>query len=92
MSQTSLTELPRLTSAPVAIAFVDATPPGVPHVSAVEPAGCGYWRRAAAGEVFFTLADDHKGCAVGAHTHNVTLSPAEEQELMCLVQTMVGLS
>ena len=26
MSQTSLTELPRLTSAPVAIAFVDATP------------------------------------------------------------------
>jgi len=49
MSQTSLTELLRLTSAPVAIAFVDAAPPGVPHVSAVEPAGCGYWRPAAAG-------------------------------------------
>ena len=92
MSHTSLTELLRLTSAPVAIAFVDAAPPGVPHVSAVEPAGCGYWRRAAAGEVFFTVADDHKRCAVGAHTHNVTLSPAEEQELMVLVQTMVGLS
>jgi uncharacterized protein (DUF169 family) len=29
---------------------------------------------------------------VGAHTHNVTLSPAEQQELMGLVQTMVGLS
>jgi uncharacterized protein (DUF169 family) len=92
MSQPSLTELLRLTTAPVAIAFVDAAPPGVPHVSAVEPAGCGYWRRAAAGEVFFTLADDHKGCPVGAHTHRVTLSPAEHEQLMGLVQTMVGLS
>ena len=79
MSRTSLAELLRLTSAPVAIAFVDAAPWGVPHVSAVEPAGCGYWRRAAAGEVFFTIADDHKRCPVGAHTHNVTLSPAEQR-------------
>jgi len=92
MSQTSLTELLSLASPPVAISFVDAAPPGVPHVPAVEPAGCGYWRRAAAGEVFFTVADDHKRCLVGAHTHNVTLSPAEKQEMMGLVQTMVGLS
>ena len=88
----SLTELLHLTSAPIAITFVDEAPPGVPHVSALEPAGCGYWRRAAAGEVFFTVADDHKGCPIGAHTHNVALSPAEQQELMGLVQTMVGLS
>ncbi len=92
MSRTTLTELLQLTSAPVAITFADTAPPGVPHVSASEPAGCGYWRRAAAGEVFFTNADDHKRCPVGAHTHNVTLSPAEQQELMGLVQTMVGLS
>src|SRR6186997_38222 len=88
----SLVDLLRLKSAPVAIAFVDAAPPGVPHVSAAEPASCGYWRRAAAGEVFFTVADDHKRCPVGAHTHSVTLSPAEQEELMGLVQTMVGLS
>jgi uncharacterized protein (DUF169 family) len=92
MSRTSIAELLRLTTAPVAIAFLDAAPRDVPHVSAVEPAGCGYWRRAAAGDVFFTTADDHKRCPVGAHTHNVTLSPAEQQELMGLVQTMVGLS
>ena len=92
MSQMPLVELLRLTSPPVAIAFVDQAPPGVPHVSAMEPAGCGYWRRAAAGEVFFTIADDHKRCPVGAHTHNVPLSPVEQQELMGLVQTMVGLS
>jgi uncharacterized protein (DUF169 family) len=92
MSPTSLTELLHLTSPPVAITFVDAAPSGVQHVSAVEAAGCGYWRRAAEGEVFYTAADDHKRCPVGAHTHNVTLSPTEQQELMGLVQTMVGLS
>ena len=92
MDTPSLGELLHLDSAPVAIAFVEAAPSGVPHVSALEPAGCGYWRRAAEGQVFFTVADDHKRCPVGAHTHNVPLSPEEQQELMGLVQTMVGLS
>ena len=80
-----------LAASPVAIAFVDAPPAGVAHVAQVEPAGCGYWRRAAAGEVFYTVADDHKRCPVGAHTHHVTLSPSEKDELMALVGTMVGL-
>ena len=92
MKTSSLGELLQLDSAPVAIAFVDAAPAGVPPVSSVEPAGCGYWRRAAEGEVFFTVPDDHKRCPVGAHTHNVPLSPPEQQELMGLVQTMAGLS
>jgi uncharacterized protein (DUF169 family) len=87
----SLEQLLSLTSPPVAIAFVDAAPAGVAHVSEIEPAGCGYWRRAAAGEVFYTTADDHKGCPVGAHTHNVPLSPAEEADLMGLIGTMVDL-
>ena len=87
----SFEELLSLTSPPVAIAFVDAAPAGVPRVTAVEPAGCGYWRRAAAGEVFYTVADDHKHCTVGAHTHNVSLSPTQKEELTGLVRTMVGL-
>jgi uncharacterized protein (DUF169 family) len=90
--RTSLTDLLRLDSTPVAIAFVDEAPPGVPHAAATEPAGCGYWRRAAAGEVFFTVADDHKRCPVGAHTHNVPLSESEQQELTGMVETMVSLS
>jgi uncharacterized protein (DUF169 family) len=92
MPQTSLVRHLKLTSSPVSITFVDEAPPGVPHVAALEPAGCGYWRRAAAGEVFYTVADDHKRCPVGAHTHNVSLSLAEKEELMGLVETMVGLS
>ena len=89
---TSLADLLRLDSPPIAIAFVDEAPPGVPHVSAVEPASCGYWRRAAAGEVFFTDADDHKRCPVGAHTHNVPLTAEERQELLKLVEMMVEVS
>jgi uncharacterized protein (DUF169 family) len=86
-----LTGLLRLRTSPVSISFVDAAPPGVPRVAKGEAAGCGYWRRAAEGEVFHTVADDHKRCPVGAHTHNVPLTEPERAELMGLVQTMVGL-
>lgn len=89
MSPTVLAQLLNLGSHPVAITFVDAAPAGVPHVTTPEPAGCGYWRRAAAGEMFYTVADDHKRCPVGAHTLNVALSPAEKAELMDLIGTMV---
>jgi uncharacterized protein (DUF169 family) len=87
----SLAALLDLDSPPIAIAFLDAPPPGVARVAAAEPAGCGYWRRAAAGEVFYTVADDHKRCPVGAHTDHVPLAPAEREELMGLIGTMVGL-
>jgi len=88
---TSLTRLLKLTTPPVAIAFVDRAPAGVAHVSSIEPAGCGYWRRAAEGNVFYTVADDHKRCPVGAHTHNVPVTPEEQKELMGLIEMMVGL-
>jgi uncharacterized protein (DUF169 family) len=92
MPHTTLTSLLQLASTPVAITFSEEPPAATPRVAASEPAGCGYWRRAADGETFYTTADDHKRCPVGAHTHNVPLSAAEQQELMGLVQTMVGLS
>ncbi len=91
MAQPSIAQLLKLTSPPVAIAFVDSAPSGVKHVGAIEAAGCGYWRRAADGEVFYTVADDHKRCPIGAHTHHVTLSADEQKGLMDLVGTMVGL-
>jgi uncharacterized protein (DUF169 family) len=87
----SIAQLLNLTSSPIAISFVDAAPTGIKHIDAVEAASCGYWRRAAEGEVFFTVADDHKRCPLGAHTHNVMLSPEEHKELMGLVDRMVGL-
>jgi uncharacterized protein (DUF169 family) len=92
MSHSSFETLLGLSSPPIAIAFTDEPPLGVARVAAAEPAGCGYWRRAAAGEVFYTLPDDHKNCPIGAHTHNVPLSDGERDQLMGLIQTMVGLS
>jgi uncharacterized protein (DUF169 family) len=91
MSQSSFVSLLGLSSPPIAITFTDTPPSGIARVAHSEPAGCGYWRRAAAGEVFYTTADDHKRCPVGAHTHNVALSEPEKQELMGLIGTMVGL-
>jgi uncharacterized protein (DUF169 family) len=86
-----LQQLLKLRAVPVAITFMPTAPAGVAHVAASEPASCGYWRRAAAGEVFYTDANDHKRCPVGAHTHGVSLTPAESQELQGLVKTMVDL-
>ena len=88
----SLQALLGLSSSPVAVSFVDAPPAGLPRVAAREAAGCGYWRRAAQGEAFYTVADDHKGCPIGAHTHGVALTAPEQQELSGLVQLMVGMS
>jgi uncharacterized protein (DUF169 family) len=78
--------------APIAVTFCDAPPAGVARVERAEAAGCGYWRRAAAGETFYTEADDHLNCAVGAHTHRVPMGPEKQKELQGLIGTMVGLS
>jgi len=61
---------------PVAVTFLDAEPSGVAKFSGSEPAGCSFWRLAAAGRSFYTVPSDHFNCAVGAYTHNVQL-PAE---------------
>src|SRR5688572_32314839 len=87
----ALNELLGLPVPPVAVTFCDAPPPGVARIAGGEPAGCGYWRRAAGGEVFYTVADDHKSCPVGAHTHNVALSDEEKKGLEGLIGTMIGL-
>ncbi len=65
---------------PVAVTFLDSEPTGIPKFSGTEPAGCSYWRLAAAGRTFYTVPADHFNCAVGAYTHNVQLPPDRVQE------------
>ena len=65
---------------PVAVTFLDAEPAGIEKFSGTEPAGCSFWRLAAAGRSFYTVPADHFNCAVGAYTHNVQLPPARVQE------------
>jgi uncharacterized protein (DUF169 family) len=88
---TAIQELLGLTLAPVAIAFRDSAPAGIPRIPSPAPAGCGYWRLAAEGHIFYTEASDHYTCPVGAHTHGVDLPLLVEMELNGLVQTMVGM-
>src|SRR5688572_3684355 len=89
-SRTLVEEL-GLRAPPVAIAFRADVPADMERVGAPAPAGCGYWRMAAGGRSFATVASDHYGCPVGAHTHGVALPPEKQAELQGLIGTMVGL-
>jgi hypothetical protein len=51
---------------PIAIAFRDMPPPGVPAFAGTQPSGCSFWRLAAGGQAFYTVPEDHYNCAIGA--------------------------
>jgi uncharacterized protein (DUF169 family) len=70
----------KLAKRPVAVAFLDAAPAGVPKFDGTEPSGCSFWRLAAEGRTFYTVPENHFNCAVGAYTHNITLSPERAAE------------
>jgi len=73
---------------PVAIGFRPDPPPDVRRVNSPAPAGCGYWRLAAEGGVFFTEASDHYQCPIGAHTHGIALPSEATREFGGLLETM----
>ncbi len=76
---------------PVAVTFLDAEPAGIRKFSGSEPAGCSFWRLAAAGGTFYTVPADHFNCAVGAYTHNVQLPPERIQETETTLGMMFNL-
>jgi uncharacterized protein (DUF169 family) len=86
-----LVRLLGLRSVPVAIAFRDTPPDGLPKVERAQPAGCGYWRLAAEGRAFYTDAADHLGCPIGAHTHGVAAPPEVQKQLGEMLSVMSGL-
>jgi len=90
-SAARLKSLLGLETNPVAVAFSDAPPAGLERIESPAASGCTYWRLAAEGRAFYTEAEDHFGCPVGAHTHNVVMPPEKQQELQGLVGTMVQL-
>jgi len=83
-------ELFGLRTRPVAVSFVDEKPEGMPRIGG-EPASCGYWRRAAEGETFYTEAIDHYDCPIGAHTHGVQVPDARKKELEEMLNQMCEL-
>ena len=77
-----------LTRRPIAIAFLDSPPAGVEKFSGTEPSGCSFWGRASSGKPFYTVAEDHYNCPIGAYTHNIPLPPERAPELMQTVELM----
>jgi uncharacterized protein (DUF169 family) len=76
---------------PVAVTFLDAEPVGVAKFSGTEPAGCSFWRLAAAGRTFYTVPADHFNCAVGAYTHKIQLPRERVKETEATLGMMFDL-
>ena len=81
----------KLSRRPVAVSFLDAAPANVKRFDGTEPSGCSFWRLAANGAVFYTVPENHFNCAVGAYTHNITLSPQREKETEQTLKMMFDL-
>ena len=75
----------------VAVAFLEEPPVGLEKFQGTEPSSCSFWRLAAAGKSFYTVAENHFNCAVGAYTHNVPLSAAREKETEQTLTMMIEL-
>jgi uncharacterized protein (DUF169 family) len=76
---------------PVAVTFLQDAPANVKKFEGTEPSGCSFWRLAAGGQTFFTVPENHFNCAVGAYTHNITLSPDREKETEQTLKLMFDL-
>lgn len=81
----------KLSKRPVAVAFLDAVPTSLQKFDGTEPSGCSFWRLAADGHSFYTVPENHFNCAVGAYTHNITLSPARATETEQTLKMMFDL-
>lgn len=84
-------EMVKLPKRPVSVAFLDAEPQSVKKFEGTEPSGCSFWRLAAAGNIFYTIPENHFNCAVGAYTHNISLSPEREKETEQTLKMMFDL-
>ena len=97
MNQERRIQADRLTAAldlslpPIAIAFPDAVPDGVPEFDGTVAAGCVFWEEAAA-RTFATSAAHHALCSIGIHTHHLSGAPASQpEELGAALEAMMGL-
>jgi uncharacterized protein (DUF169 family) len=84
----TLTNALQLTRRPVAVAFRDVAPEGVPRLEGSRPSGCSFWGMASQGRVFYTVPSDHYNCPIGSYTHNMPLPAEREAELSSTLSLM----
>jgi uncharacterized protein (DUF169 family) len=63
----TLTEGLGLSRPPIAISFLEEPPTGVQHYLPAAPTACAFWK-AAQSSLFYTTAEDHYNCPIGAIT------------------------
>ena len=71
----------QLSYPPVAVAFANQQPSGVPRTEKLAPSACGFWRQAEK-EVFYATMEDHFNCPEGAYVMGFPLPEKQMQELM----------
>ena len=86
-----LSEILGLRRRPVAVTFGEHPPAGVPKFAGTAPSGCSFWRIAAAGRAFYTVAGDHYNCPIGSYTHNIALPAERAPELEQTLSFMTGI-
>ena len=86
---TELVDRLGLDIAPIALAFADGAPAGVPAAAKVVPSACAFWR-AAERAVFFAPAADHFNCPVGSMVMGFELPEAVTEQLMATVGKMTA--
>ena len=87
----ALTDALQLTRRPVAVAFLDGPPAGVPRLPGAQPSGCTFWSLAAQGRTFYTAPEDHYNCPIGSYTHHIPLPQEREHELSDTLSLMTDL-
>ena len=86
-----LTAALELSVPPIAVAFPDVVPDGVPEFDGTVPAGCVFWEEAAR-RTFATSAGHHALCSIGIHTLHLSDAPASQpEELRTSLEAMIGL-
>lgn len=86
-----LTEALALERRPVTVTFRERAPAGVAKWSGTQPSGCSFWRIAAGGRAFYTVAGDHYNCPIGSYTHAIALPPERAPELEQTLSLMAGI-
>lgn len=84
-------EVVRGSMRPIGVAFLEGEPSGIEKYEGTQPSGCSFWRLAGEGRTFYTVPENHFNCAVGAYTHNISLSPERRQETETTLKMMFDL-
>jgi uncharacterized protein (DUF169 family) len=82
-----LTALLSLRRPPVALAFADQPPDGIPTATKAVPSSCTFWRQAEQ-SAFYATAKQHFNCPVGSMVMGFELPSDVSEQLGGLVQSM----